>query len=63
VTGEFLDSLAAALSFDRALARRVRKEFEDHLQQAGPEIEARIARQPSGAPSQGSAIHGPSLRN
>src|SRR6516225_645532 len=34
VTGEFLDSLAAALSFDRALARRVRKEFEDHLQQA-----------------------------
>ena len=34
MTGEFLDSLAAALSFDRALARRVRKEFEDHLQQA-----------------------------
>jgi hypothetical protein len=34
VTCEFLDSLAAALSFDRALARRVRKEFEDHLQQA-----------------------------
>ena len=34
MTGEFLDSIAAALSFDRALARRVRKEFEDHLQQA-----------------------------
>jgi hypothetical protein len=34
VTTEYLDSLTAALSFDRSLARRVRKEFEDHLQQA-----------------------------
>ncbi len=34
MTPEYLDTLAAALSFDRALARRVRKEFEDHLQQA-----------------------------
>jgi hypothetical protein len=34
VTPEYLESLAAALSFDRALAWRVRKEFEDHLQEA-----------------------------
>jgi hypothetical protein len=34
VTSEYLDSLQAALSFDRSLARRVRKEFEDHLREA-----------------------------
>jgi hypothetical protein len=34
MTPEYLDALAAALSFDRALARRVRKEFEDHLEEA-----------------------------
>jgi hypothetical protein len=34
VTVEYLDSLTAALSFDRKLARRVRKEFEDHLAEA-----------------------------
>ena len=31
---EYLDALAAALSFDPALARRVREEAEGHLQQA-----------------------------
>ena len=31
---EYLDTLEAALRFDRSLARRVRKEFEDHLRQA-----------------------------
>ena len=30
---EYLERLSAALSFDRALARRVRQEVEDHLQQ------------------------------
>jgi hypothetical protein len=30
----YLDTLSAALSFDRALAQRVRQEVEDHLQQA-----------------------------
>lgn len=30
----YLDTLAAALSFDRALARRVRDEVADHLQEA-----------------------------
>ena len=34
MTGEYLDALAAALSFDPALARRVREEAADHLQQA-----------------------------
>jgi putative transposase len=34
VTTEFLDSLAGALSFDRSLARRVRREFENHIQEA-----------------------------
>src|SRR6516164_6655753 len=34
MTSEYLDSLEAALRFDRSLGRRVRKEFEDHLQQA-----------------------------
>jgi hypothetical protein len=34
VTSEYLDALQAALSFDQSLARRVRKEFEDHLQEA-----------------------------
>ena len=31
---EYLDTLQAALRFDRSLAQRVRKEFEDHLRQA-----------------------------
>lgn len=31
---EYLDTLQAALRFDRSLARRVRKEFEDHLREA-----------------------------
>ena len=30
----YLETLSAALSFDRALAQRVRQEVEDHLQQA-----------------------------
>jgi hypothetical protein len=34
VTADYLDSLTAALSFDRSLARRVRREFEDHLEEA-----------------------------
>ena len=34
MTTEFLDSLAGALSFDRSLARRVRREFENHIQEA-----------------------------
>jgi hypothetical protein len=34
VTSEYLDTLQAALRFDRSLARRVRKEFEDHLREA-----------------------------
>jgi hypothetical protein len=34
VTTEFLDSLARALGFDRSLAQRVRREFEDHIQEA-----------------------------
>jgi hypothetical protein len=34
VTAEYLDSLTEALSFDRSLARRVRSEFEDHLEEA-----------------------------
>jgi len=34
VTSDYLDALAAALSFDPALARRVRAEAADHLQQA-----------------------------
>jgi hypothetical protein len=33
VISEYLERLSAALSFDRALARRVRQEVEDHLQQ------------------------------
>ena len=43
---EYLESLAAALSFDRPLSRRVRQEVEDHLWQAvdadpvGDELEA-----------------------
>lgn len=32
--GAYLETLAAGLSFDRALAQRVRQEVEDHLQQA-----------------------------
>jgi hypothetical protein len=31
---EYLETLSAALSFDQALAQRVRREVEDHLQQA-----------------------------
>jgi hypothetical protein len=34
VISAYLDSLAAALSFDRALARAVRDEVEDHLHEA-----------------------------
>jgi hypothetical protein len=34
VTSDYLDALQAALSFDRSLAQRVRKEFEDHLEEA-----------------------------
>jgi hypothetical protein len=34
VISAYLDTLSAALSFDRALAQRVRQEVEDHLQQA-----------------------------
>jgi hypothetical protein len=34
VISEYLETLSAALSFDRALAQRVREEVEDHLQQA-----------------------------
>jgi hypothetical protein len=34
VTAEYLNSLTEALSFDRSLARRVRSEFEDHLEEA-----------------------------
>ena len=34
MTNDYLDALAGALSFDRSLARRVRKEFEDHLLEA-----------------------------
>jgi hypothetical protein len=34
VTSEYLDTLEAALRFDRSLARRVCKEFEDHLREA-----------------------------
>jgi len=34
VISEYLDSLATALSFDRALARAVRDEVEDHLREA-----------------------------
>ena len=31
---DYLDSLTAALSFDRSLSRRVREEIEDHLREA-----------------------------
>ena len=31
---EYLESLAAALGFDRSLSRRVREEVEDHLRMA-----------------------------
>src|SRR5262249_13887715 len=34
VISGYLEKLSAALSFDRALAQRVRQEVEDHLQQA-----------------------------
>jgi hypothetical protein len=34
VISGYLEALSAALSFDRALARRVRQEVEDHLQEA-----------------------------
>jgi hypothetical protein len=34
VKSDYLDSLQAALSFDQPLARRVRREFEDHLKEA-----------------------------
>jgi hypothetical protein len=34
VISGYLDTLSASLSFDRALAQRVRREVEDHLQQA-----------------------------
>jgi hypothetical protein len=34
VISEYLDTLQAALRFDSSLARRVRKEFEDHLREA-----------------------------
>jgi hypothetical protein len=34
VISEYLESLAAALSFDRSLSRRVRQEVEDHLRGA-----------------------------
>jgi hypothetical protein len=34
VISQYLDSLAAALSFDRSLSRRVRQEAEDHLRGA-----------------------------
>jgi GNAT superfamily N-acetyltransferase len=34
VIADYLDSLAGALSFDRALSRRVREEIEDHLHEA-----------------------------
>jgi len=34
VISGYLETLSAALSFDRALAQRVRQEVEDHLQQA-----------------------------
>jgi hypothetical protein len=34
VISEYLDTLEAALRFDSSLARRVRKEFEDHLREA-----------------------------
>jgi hypothetical protein len=49
VISDYLESLAAALSFDRSLSRRVRPEIEDHLREAvaadpkgdGPEAERR----------------------
>lgn len=34
MSSDYLDSLQAALSFDPPLARRVRREFEDHLREA-----------------------------
>lgn len=34
MSSSYLDSLQAALSFDQPLARRVRREFEDHLREA-----------------------------
>jgi hypothetical protein len=34
VISQYLDSLSAALSFDRSLSRRVRQEAEDHLRRA-----------------------------
>jgi len=34
VIPDYLDALAAALSFDRSLSRRVRREVEDHLREA-----------------------------
>jgi uncharacterized membrane protein YqjE len=34
VISEYLDTLQVALRFDSSLARRVRKEFEDHLREA-----------------------------
>ena len=34
MTTEFLESLAGALSFDRSLAQRIRREFENHIQEA-----------------------------
>jgi hypothetical protein len=43
---EFLDVLTAALSFDHRLAQRLRKEFEDHLQEA-------VAAEPSADPAEG----------
>jgi hypothetical protein len=41
---DYLDSLAAALSFDRALARRVGEEIEDHLHAAAAADSARDRR-------------------
>jgi hypothetical protein len=34
VISEYVDVLAARLSFDRSLSRRVRQEVEDHLREA-----------------------------
>jgi hypothetical protein len=44
VIADYLDSLTAALSFDRALARRVREEIEDHLREAAAADPARDRR-------------------
>jgi hypothetical protein len=44
VIADYLDSLTAALSFDRALARRVREEIEDHLHEAAAADPARDRR-------------------